>query len=157
MILRDDKFYENGKEVLPQIGNLEQIRLLKEAERKKAEAEAEKKRLEEQRLENERLKKLAQEQEEALRVEREKAQAEAKKVREEFEAKQKEFEAQQKAKAEAERIKLEKLAKKEKVDSFFAKHENQIIEKFTEKANGDSNALQFMRDALDIIKEVMSK
>jgi len=58
MILRDGKFYENGKEVPPQIGNMEQIRLLKEAER---------------------------------------------------------------------------------------------------KANGDSNALQFMHDALDIIKEVMSK
>lgn len=161
-----------------------------EAERKKAEAEAEEKRLEEQRLENERLRKLAKEQEEALRVEREKAQAEAKKareeqdaklreerekaeakrlellkeqqekerkVREEFEAKQKEFEAQQRAKADAERIKLEKLAKKEKVDSFFAKHESQIIEKFTEKANGDENALKFMQDALDIIKEVMSK
>lgn len=34
MILRDGKFYENGKEVPPQIGNVEQIRLLKEAERK---------------------------------------------------------------------------------------------------------------------------
>lgn len=34
MILRDGKFYVLGKEVPLEIGNLEQIRLLKEAERK---------------------------------------------------------------------------------------------------------------------------
>ena len=34
MILRDGKFYVDGKEVPPQIGNVQQIRLLQEAERK---------------------------------------------------------------------------------------------------------------------------
>lgn len=133
-------------------------------ERRLAEQEAERKRLEYQRLENERLRKLAQEQEERLQEERAKADAEAKKIREEYEAKQREFEAEQKAKmeeqrklAEQERIKQEAKAKREKVEVWFSKNNDEIIAKFEQESFGKQESFFYMMRAFDIIKEVMSK
>lgn len=90
----------------------EKIRLENEAEQKRlADLEAERIKLEEQRKENERLRKLAEEQQEALRIEREKSEAEAKKAREEQERKIRE----EREKAEAERQALiEDQKKKER-------------------------------------------
>jgi hypothetical protein len=133
-------------------------------ERRLAEQEAERKRLEYQRLENERLRKLAQEQEERLQEERAKADAEAKKIREEYEAKQREFEAKQKAEleeqrkiAEQERIKQEAKAKREKVEVWFSKNNDEIIAKFEQESFGKQESFFYMMRAFDIIKEVMSK
>ena len=133
-------------------------------ERRLAEQEAERKRLEYQCLENERLRKLAQEQEEKLQEERAKADAEAKKIRDEYEAKQREFEAEQKAKmeeqrkiAEQERIKQEAKAKREKVEVWFSKNNDEIIAKFEQESFGKQESFFYMMRAFDIIKEVMSK
>lgn len=133
-------------------------------ERRLAEQEAERKRLEYQRLENERLRKLAQEQEERLQEERAKADAEAKKIRDEYEAKQRELEAKQKAEleeqpkiAEQERIKQEAKAKREKVEVWFSKNNDEIISKFEQESFGKQESFFYMMRAFDIIKEVMSK
>lgn len=120
--------------------------------------------IEQQRLENERLNKLAQEQEEKLQEERAKADAEAKKIRDEYEAKQRDLEAKQKAEleeqrkiAEQERIKQEAKAKREKVEVWFSKNNDEIIAKFEQESFGKQESFFYMMRAFDIIKEVMSK
>ena len=73
------------------------------------------------------------------------------------EAKQKaELEEQRKI-AEQERIQQEAKAKREKVEVWFSKNNDEIIAKFEQESFGKQESFFYMMRAFDIIKEVMSK